>query len=78
MAPKQAAGRASRAKPAVQRPSRRAAPKKETIPAKGGTKAISFKPGGLHSSLGVPKRGPKAAAQARFAKNVLTGKKKGK
>jgi hypothetical protein len=67
------------------------APKKATIkPAAGsGQKPITFKPGGLHASLGVPKGqpippgkmqgalngdyGPKAASQARFAKNVLTG-----
>lgn len=100
MAPKQASGRVSRAKPAVQRPARRAAPPKspktETIPAKGGAKPITFAKGGLHKSLGVPpdqpipaakmaaalagKAGPKAAAQARFARNVLKGgsKKKGK
>ena len=100
MAPKQASGRASRAKPAVQRPTRRTSPPKtpakKTIPAKGGNGPISFQPGGLHKSLGVPegqnipaakmaaalagKKGPKAAAQARFAKNVLKGgsKKKGK
>jgi hypothetical protein len=100
MAPKQASGRVSRAKPAVQRPARRAAPPKssgkETIPAKGGKPAVSFQKGGLHKSLGVPpdqpipaakmaaalagKNGPKAASQARFAKNVLKGgsKKKGK
>ena len=52
-----------------------------------GKKPITFAKGGLHQSLGVPagkpipaakmasalagKEGPKAAAQARFAKNVL-------
>lgn len=52
-----------------------------------GKPPIQFQKGGLHSSLGVPagqpipaakmasalagKEGPKAAAQARFAKNVL-------
>jgi hypothetical protein len=52
-----------------------------------GQKPIKFKSGGLHESLGVPagkpippgkmrgalngKYGPKAASQARFAKNVL-------
>ena len=56
-----------------------------------GKKPISFKSGGLHQSTGTPagqkippakmqaalngKLGPKAAAQARFAKNVLTGPK---
>jgi len=56
-----------------------------------GKKPISFKPGGLHQSLGVPqgkpippakmrdalagKNGPKAKQQAQFAKNVLTGPK---
>lgn len=59
---------------------------KQTIKAPGKT-PISFKKGGLHQSLGVPagkpippgkmadalagKNGPKAAAQARFAQNVL-------
>jgi len=67
-----------------------------------GQKPVSFTPFGLHASLGVPKgkpipaakmraalngqHGPKAAAQARFAVNVLgtpkpsgtrTGAKKG-
>ena len=100
MAPKQAAGRTPRGKTAVQRPARRAvppkSPAKKTIPAKSGNPPISFQPGGLHKSLGVPqgqpipaakmaaalagKAGPKAAAQARFARNVLKGgsKKKGK
>ncbi|MGH3203872.1 MAG: hypothetical protein ACRDP5_17735 [Streptosporangiaceae bacterium] len=57
-----------------------------------GKKPIQFQPGGLHRSLDVPagqkippakmagalagKAGPKAAAQARFAQNVLTGPKK--
>jgi hypothetical protein len=65
---------------------RKPAPKKTTIKA-AGKKPVSFKPGGLHQSLGVPagqpippakmasalagKEGPKAQAQARFAKNVL-------
>jgi hypothetical protein len=70
------------------------AAKKTTIkPAKRGQRAISFQPGGLHQSLGVPAGkpipagkknaalrgdyGPKAQAQARFAKNVLTGPKSG-
>jgi hypothetical protein len=98
MAPKQASGRVSRAKPAVQRPARRAAPpkspKKETLPAKGGNGPISFQPGGLHKSLGVPqgqpippgkmadalagKAGPKAKSQALFARNVLKGGSKKK
>lgn len=70
----------------------KAAPKKQTIKTPG-KKPISFKPGGLHASVGVPAGqkipaakmqaalagdyGPKAAAQARFAKNVLTGPKTG-
>jgi hypothetical protein len=61
--------------------------KKRTIKA-AGKKPISFKPGGLHESLGVPKdkpipakdmqaalagkKGPKAQKQANFAKNVLS------
>ncbi len=61
-------------------------------PKKKGQKKITFQEGGLHESLGVPagvpipagkfqaalagKEGPKAAAQARFKKNVLTGRKK--
>jgi hypothetical protein len=68
-----------------------AAAKKRVIKATG-KKPISFKPGGLHQSLGVPQgkpippgkmrdalagnAGPKARAQAEFAKNVLTGPKK--
>jgi len=60
---------------------------KQVIKGKPGSKPISFAKGGLHQSLGVPagkpipggkmasalagKEGPKAAAQARFAKNVL-------
>jgi hypothetical protein len=56
-------------------------------PAKRGQKPVTFKPGGLHQSLGVPqgkpippgkmaaaaagKMGPKAARQASFAQNVL-------
>lgn len=59
-----------------------------------GKKPITFKKGGLHSSLGVPqgkkipagkmaaaasgKDGAKAKKQALFAKNVLTGPKKKK
>jgi hypothetical protein len=62
----------------------------ETITAPG-KKPITFTPGGLHASTGTPagekipagkkraallgKLGKKAAAQARFAKNVLTGPK---
>lgn len=61
--------------------------KKTTIKAPG-KDPISFKPGGLHESLGVPKdkpipakamqdalsgkKGPKAQRQAQFAKNVLS------
>ena len=91
MSPKQASGRVSRAKPAVQRPARRAAPPKspktETIPAKGGSKPITFAKGGLHKSLGVPpdqpipagkmadalagKAGPLAKKQATFANGFL-------
>ena len=64
----------------------------ETIKAPGET-PITFRQGGLRESLGVPKGqripaakmraalarqyGPTAAAQARFAKNVLTGSKSG-
>ena len=64
--------------------------KTETIPAKNGNKKITFVKGGLHNSLGVPQGqkipadkmqsalagnyGEKAAKQARFAKNVLTGR----
>jgi len=93
MAPRQAPARQARGKTAVQRPARRAAPPKSpaktTIPAKGGSKAITFQPGGLHKSLGVPqgqpipaakmaaalagKAGPKAKSQALFARNVLKG-----
>lgn len=61
--------------------------KKTVIPAKKGQKPISFTPGGLHASLGVPQgqpipnkkfgaalagnAGTKARKQALFAKNVL-------
>lgn len=57
-----------------------------------GKKPISFRPGGLHKSLGVPQGKPipkgkmagalagtygaKAKRQAQFAKNVLTGPKR--
>jgi hypothetical protein len=67
------------------------ADKKRTIKA-AGKPSITFKPGGLHESLGVPKdkpippaamkaavdgkKGPKAQKQALFAKNVL-GKGRG-
>lgn len=60
-------------------------------PTKAGQKPIKFTKGGLHASTGTPqgkkipaskkkaalagKFGKKAAAQARFAANVLTGKK---
>lgn len=66
--------------------------KRTLKPTKKGQKPITFSPGGLHRSLGVPQgkpipralmqaalsgaRGPKAQKQARFAKNVLTGPKK--
>lgn len=58
---------------------------------KEGKKPIKFHPGGLHESTNTPagtkipeakreaalagKYGPRASQQARFAKNVLTGKK---
>jgi hypothetical protein len=61
-------------------------------PTKKGQKPIVFKAGGLHKSTGTPKGkkipakkmkaalsgklGPKAEKQARFKKNVLTGRKK--
>lgn len=64
---------------------------KVTLKAKPGQKKITFKSGGLHASTGTPagkkipaakkaaalngKLGPKAKAQANFAKNVLTGRK---
>ena len=67
-------------------------PKKKKVktiePSKPGQKAISFHPGGLHTSTHTPqgqkipaakkaaalagKYGPKAEKQANFAKNVLT------
>lgn len=63
-----------------------AEPKKKTIKA-AGKKPITFKSGGLHESLGVPKgkpipakamqdalagkKGPKAKQQANFEKHVL-------
>ena len=75
MAPKQASGRVSRAKPAVQRPTRRTSPPKsagkETIPAKGGKPAVSFQKGGLHKSLGVPPDQPIPAGKMADA---LAGK----
>jgi hypothetical protein len=62
-------------------------------PTKKGQKPIKFTTGGLHASTGTPQGqpippgkmaqaasgalGPKAKAQAQFAKNVLTGPKKG-
>lgn len=65
--------------------------KTKTIPAKNGKLPITFQPGGLHASLGVPasqpippakmaaakagKKGKKAKKQANFAANVLTGRK---
>lgn len=69
----------------------KSAPKKVTLKAKPGQKKITFKPGGLHKSLGlspgtkIPAAamsramaghyGPTAKKQAMFAKNVLVGKK---
>ena len=66
-----------------------AAPKKTIKAKAPGQKPITFTPGGLHESTGTPagqpvpaakmaaaasgKLGPKAAAQARFARNVLRG-----
>lgn len=63
--------------------------KTETIPAKDGHKAITFKRGSLHAMLNVPQKekiphvkmmaalngnyGDLAAKRARFAKNVLNG-----
>jgi len=63
-------------------------------PTKKGQKPITFEKGGLHKSTGTPagkpipagkkaaalsgSLGPKAQKQAQFAKNVLTGPKKGK
>jgi hypothetical protein len=68
-----------------------AAKKRVIKPKKAGQKRISFQPGGLHKSVGVPtgkpipagkvnaalagKYGPKAQKQAQFYKNVLHGKK---
>jgi hypothetical protein len=77
---------------AAKRGGKPAKPRKQTLkPARAGQKPISFKPGGLHESVGVPqgqkipaatvaaaaagKFGPKARKQAQFAKNVLTGPK---
>ena len=67
--------------------------KKKTIKAPG-KDPITFKPGGLHDSLGVPKDkpipakklaaaargdyGPKATKQANFEKNVLAPARKTK
>ena len=63
----------------------------KVIKGKAGQKPIHFKPGALHSELGVPQgqkipeskmnaalagnKGPLAKKRANFAKNVLTGKK---
>lgn len=63
----------------------------ETIKGSGNQKPITFHKGGLHESTHTPmgekipaakrmaalhgKYGQKAAAQARFAQNVLTGRK---
>lgn len=65
--------------------------KKTIHPKKKGQKPITFHEGGLHQSLGVPegqkipegkmnaalsgKEGPLAEKEARFKKNVLTGRK---
>lgn len=65
-----------------------------TIKASGGKKAITYKPGGLHTSTGTPKGkkipksklraalsgryGPKARRQANMAVNVFHVSKKGK
>lgn len=70
---------------------RKAAPKRTTIKAPG-KKPVSFKPGGLHRSLGVPQGekipaakmasakagnyGPKAAAQANLATGMLAAGRK--
>jgi hypothetical protein len=75
-------------KPATRRGSTPKVGQTQTIKSPG-PKPISFKIGGLHASLSVPQGqkipaqkmqaalnghyGPKAASQARFAKNVLTG-----
>jgi hypothetical protein len=65
MAPKQAAGKISRAKPQVQRPARQAAPPKSKSSSSGketisspGKAPITFAKGGLHRSLGVPPSQP--------------------
>ena len=63
--------------------------KRGTIPAQGGKPAIHFKPGALHTQLGVPQgkkipaslmaaarrgdKGPLAKRRALFARNVLKG-----
>ena len=68
------------------------APKKTVIKGKPGKKPVSFTPGGLHKSLGVPQgekipaakmasalggnAGPKAAAQARMAQGMLAAGRK--
>jgi hypothetical protein len=72
---------------AKERLARKAKAKRTIVPQQPGQKPITFQPGGLHASLGVPqgqkipaskmaaalagKHGAKAAAQARFAQNVL-------
>jgi hypothetical protein len=64
----------------------------KTIPAQGGRKAIRFKQGGQHATLGVPagqkipaakraaaragKLGTKAERQELFRENVLKGRRK--
>jgi hypothetical protein len=68
-------------------PKKAAPAKRTIKPKKAGQKPITFQPGGLHKSTGTPagqpipaakmtaaasgSLGPKAAAQSRFAKNVL-------
>lgn len=63
-------------------------------PTRKGQKKITFKPGSLHAQLGVPqgkkipaskmsaaragKYGALAKKRANFAKNVLTGRRRGK
>lgn len=67
-------------------------PGKTVIKGKGGAKPVSFQPGGLHKSLGVPqgqkipaakmaaakagKFGPKAKAQAGLATGMLAAGRK--
>lgn len=68
--------------------------KKTLKPTEPGQKPITFKPGALHAQLDVPQGkkipakkmdeaasgalGPVAQKRAQFAKNVLTGPKKGR